>query len=88
MYSLHMNKRRQNDQLETTYSCSVQIRDVSLKTCQKQWKMEKDGEKGSGISVMMARHNDVDDDVSLQTNTFEKDTYPHRIPPTIDKTVG
>ena len=37
---------------------SVPIRDVALKTCQKRWTIEKGGEKGSGISVLMVRHDD------------------------------
>ena len=37
------------------------IRDVAMKTCRKQWTIEKGGEKGSGISVLMARHDDDDD---------------------------
>ena len=39
MYScgpLHMDEQRQDDQLEPTYSSSVSIRDVALKTYQKQ----------------------------------------------------
>ena len=65
MYScgpLHMDEQRQGDQLEPTYDSSVSIRDVALKTCRKQWTIEKGGEKGSGISVLMARHDDDDDD--------------------------
>ena len=44
------------------YSSSVPIRDVVLKTCRKQWMIEKGGEKGSGISVLMARHDDDDNE--------------------------
>ena len=64
-----MDEQRQDDQLEPTYSSSVPIRDVVLKTCRKQWTIEKGGEKGSGISVLMARHDDDDDDFSAG-NTF------------------
>ena len=49
-----MDEQRQDDQLESTYSSSVTIRDVVLKTCRKQWTIEKGGEKGSGISELMA----------------------------------
>ena len=56
-----MDKQRKDDQLEPTYSSSVPIRDVALKTCQKQWTVEKGGEKGSGISVQMARLDDDDE---------------------------
>ncbi len=58
-----MDEQRQDDQLEPTYSSFVPIRDVILKTCRKQWTIEKGGEKGSGISVLMARHDDDDDEV-------------------------
>ena len=43
----------------TRYCSSVPIRDVALKTCQKQW---MSGEKGSGRSIVMVQHNDNDDD--------------------------
>ena len=56
-----MNKQRQDDQLEPTYSSSAAMWDVTLKTCRKQWIIERGGEKGSGISVLMARHDDDDD---------------------------
>ena len=55
-----MDKQRQDDQLEPTYSSSVPIRDVALKTCRKQWMIEKGGKKGSGISMVMARHDEDD----------------------------
>ena len=63
MYSsgpLHMDKQKQDDQLEPTYSSSVPIWDVALKTCQKPLTIEKGGERESGISVLMVRcDNDV-----------------------------
>ena len=65
MYScgpLHMDEQRQDNQLEPTYSSSVLIQDVALKTCWKQWTIEKGGEKGSGISMLMVWHDDDDDD--------------------------
>ena len=58
-----MDKQRQVDQLEPTYSNSVTIRDVALKTSRKQWTIEKDGEKESGISILMAKHDDDDDEL-------------------------
>ncbi len=33
----HMAGQRHDDQLEHTYSSSVRIRDVALKTCQRRW---------------------------------------------------
>ena len=65
MYScgpLYMDEQRQNNQLEPTYSSSVLIWDVVLKTCWKQWTIGRGGERGSGISMLMVRHNDDDDD--------------------------
>ena len=44
--------------LEPTYNSSVPIQDV---TQRKQWTIEKGGRKGSGISVIMTRHDDNDD---------------------------
>ena len=54
------SSQRQDDQLEPTYGSSVPIRDLALKTCRKQWTIERSGERGSGISVLMARHDDDD----------------------------
>ena len=70
MYScglLHMDEQRQDDHLEPTYNSSVSIRDVSLKTSRKRWTIEKGGGRGLGISVLMARHDDDDDDLSRIT---------------------
>ena len=53
-----MDEQRQDDQLEPTYSSSVPIRDVALKTCWKQWTIGRGGKRGSGISVLMARRDD------------------------------
>ena len=57
-----MAKQKQDDQLEHTYSSYVRIRDVSLNSCQKRWMIGRSGERGSGISVLAARHDDDDDD--------------------------
>ena len=54
----HMDEQKQDDQLEPTYNSSVLIQDVVLKTWRKQWTIEKRGEKWSGISVLMTRHDD------------------------------
>ena len=65
MYScgpLHMDEQRQDEQFEPTYSISVPIRDVAQKTLRKQWTIGKGGERGSGMSVMIARQDDDDDD--------------------------
>ena len=58
----HMAKQKQDDQLKHTYSSYVRIRDIVLKTCQKRWMIGRSGERGSGISVLAARHDDDDDD--------------------------
>ena len=57
-----MDEQRQDDHPEPTYSSSVLIRDVALRTCRKKWTMGKGGERGSGVSVLMARHVDDDDE--------------------------
>ena len=35
-------------------------RDVALRTCQRRWRIGKSGERGSGLSVLAARHDDDD----------------------------
>ena len=83
MYSYgppHIAKQKQDDQLEHTYSSYVRIRDVALKTCQKRWMIGRSGERGSGISVLAARHDDDDDDdddddIFKPENVFKNETY-------------
>ena len=58
----HMAKQKQDDQLEPTYSSSVRIRDVALRTYQKWWTIGRSGKRGSEISVLAARHDDDDDE--------------------------
>ena len=63
MYScgpLQMDEQRQDVQFEPTYSSPVLIRDVDLRICRKQWTIGRCGERGSGISVLMARHDGND----------------------------
>ena len=65
MYSngpLHMAEQKQGDQFEPTYSSTVRIRGVALRTYRKRWTIGRGGERGSGISVLMARQDDDDDD--------------------------
>ena len=57
----YMAEQKLDGQLEHTYSSSVRIRDVALRTCQKQWTIGRSGERGSGIFVLTARHDDDDD---------------------------
>ena len=58
----HMAEQKQDDHLEHTYSSYVRVRDVALKTCQRRRTIGRSGEKGSGISVLAARHDDDDED--------------------------
>ena len=58
----YMAKQKQDDLLEHTYNSYVRIRDVALKTSQRRWTIGRSGERGSGISVLAARHDDDDDD--------------------------
>ena len=63
MYSyglLHMAEQKQGDQLEPTYSSSVRIRGVALRTWRKRWTFGRGSDGGSGISVLMARPDDND----------------------------
>ena len=57
-----MDEQRQDDQLEPIYNSSMLIQDVALKTYREQWTIETGGKRGSGRSVLAARHDDDDDD--------------------------
>ena len=50
----NMDEKTQDVQHEPTHSSSVKIRDVDLRTCQKQRTIGRCGEKGSEISVLIA----------------------------------
>ena len=63
-----MDKQKQDDQLGPTYNSSVPMQDVTLKTYRKRWMIERGGRRGSGISVLMARHDD-DDDFPINPHT-------------------
>ena len=41
-----------------------------LKTCQKQWMIERCGVRGSGISMLMVWHDDDDDKVYIHTHVI------------------
>ena len=58
----HMAGKKQDDQLEHTFSNYVRIQDVALKTYQRRWTIGRSGERGSGIFMLAARHDDDDDD--------------------------
>ena len=57
--------QKQDDQHEHTFSNYVRIRDVVQKTCLRRWTIGKSGERGSGISVLPARHDDDDEHVEF-----------------------
>ena len=56
---LHMDEQRQDIQFKPTYSSSEPIQDVALRICWKQWTIGRCGERRSGISVLIAWHNDI-----------------------------
>ena len=66
-----MDGQRQDDQQEPIYNSSVPIQDVALKTYPERWTIETRGERGSGRSVLAARH---DDDIYL-----ERDRHTYRL---------
>ena len=63
LWTPHMDGQKQDDQHKHTFSSYVSIRDVALKTCQRRWMIGKSGERGSGISVLVARHDDDDETI-------------------------
>ena len=72
MYSYgppHMAGQKQDDQHEHTFSRYVRIWNVTLKTCQRRWMIGESGERGSGISVLVARHDD-DDNINYKQIIF------------------
>ena len=60
LWTPNMAKQKQDDQPEHTYSSYVRILDVAEKTCQRQRMIVRSGERGLGISVLAARHDDDD----------------------------
>ena len=73
MYSYgppHIAVQKQDDQHEHTFSNYVRIRAVVQKTCLRRWTIGKSGERGSGISVLPARHDDDDDDDERQNESI------------------
>ena len=66
----HMANQKQDGLLEHKYSSYVMIRDVTLKTCQRWWMIGRRGERGSGISVIAARHDDDDDPCKRTTEVL------------------
>ena len=66
----HMAVQKQEDQHEHTFSSYVRIRDVVLKTYLERWTIGRSGEKGSGIPVLPARHDDDDDETIIASSTY------------------
>ena len=56
----HMAGQKNDTKLEHTFSSYVRIREVALKFCQRWWTIGRSGERGSGISMLAARHHDDD----------------------------
>ena len=78
MYSYgrpHMAGQKQDDQHEHTFSSYVWIRDVVLKTYLGLWTIGRSGVRGSGISVLVAQHDDNDD---IQFNNSHLQVNIHR----------
>ena len=80
MYSYrppHMAGQKQDGQHEHTFSSYVRIWDVALKTCQRRRTIGRSGERGSGISVLVPRHDDDDDDDDDMRLSL---SWPHKAP--------
>ena len=74
-----MDVQGYGDQLEPIYNRSVLIQDVAWKTCREQWTVGTSGERGSGKSVLAARHDDDDMRVSLNNPKLTDLTqYPYQ----------
>ena len=85
MYSYgppHMAGQKQDDQLEHTFNSYMKIQDVALKTCQRRWTIGRSGERGSGISVLTAWHDD-DDDMNKNKSRCLKENVSDSIPTTM-----
>ena len=55
-------RAKQSDQLKPTYSSSVRILGVALRTCRKRWTIRRGGKRGSGMSMLLAWQDDDDND--------------------------
>ena len=75
LWTPHMAVQKQDDQHKHTFSSYVRIRDIVLKTCLGWWTIGRSGERGSGISVLPARHDDDDDNgtiINIHTYVISK----------------
>ena len=57
--TFHMNQQR----VEPMCNSSVSIQDVVWKTSRERWTIETGDERVSGKSVLVAQHDDDDDDI-------------------------
>ena len=55
----HIAGQKQDNQHEHIFSSYERIRDVALKTWQRRWTIGKSGERGTGISFLVIRHDDI-----------------------------
>ena len=62
-----MAVQKQDNHHEYTFSSYVRIRNVVLKICLGRGTIGRSGERGSGISVLPARHDDDDDYLVTQS---------------------
>ena len=70
----HIAEKKQDKQLKHTYSSSVRIRNVALKTCQRRWTIGRSGKRGSGIFLLVARSRDeLIRDVLQWTPTYSRE---------------
>ena len=72
--------QKQDDQHEHTFSNYVRIRDVVQKTCLKRWTIGKSGERGSGISVLPARHDDIYIYIYIYISCHVMSCWQHNVP--------
>ena len=55
-----MDEQELGSKLEPIFNSSVLIQDVAWNTCRERWTIEKNEERGSGKSVLVAWHDDDD----------------------------
>ena len=61
LWTLSYGRAKAGQPVEPAYGSSVSIWDIALRTYQKRWTIGRSGERGSGISVLAAQHDDDDD---------------------------
>ena len=77
----HTDEHSLDNQLELIKSSSVPIQDVAWKTCREHWTIETGGKRGSGRSVLAARHDDDDDFFSFSWKISTSLLHRHHIAP-------